>query len=202
MTFSGPIRSVLDMPLRNSRDAPKMFRGNHAEVEYFIQHYDKLLAKFHVTDPYDQCECILDYCAADVQSFIRASDNYQKANWPRLRREILKCYDAERAIIRFRPSDITTYTVKTKNRPFLNLSQWKRYFIKYKTMAGTLLQQGHITKVNCDVYFWMGIHQDLRRVLEYRILQHNPKRDSKHQYTMKEINEAGEWYFRRNRAET
>ncbi|KAJ7746658.1 hypothetical protein B0H16DRAFT_1889061 [Mycena metata] len=200
--FGGPARTVLDMPMRNSRDAPKTFKGQHSEVEYFIQHYDKLLMKFHVTDPYDQCECILGYCSTDVQSFIRASVHYQKNDWRRLRREILKCYDAERAVTRFRPSDITTFTIKTKNRPIVNLSQWKKYYIKYKTMAGTLLQQGHITKVNSDVYFWMGIHRDLRRILEYRILQYNTGRDSRKQYTMAEINEAGEWYFRRNRAET
>ncbi|KAJ6577272.1 hypothetical protein B0H19DRAFT_1252641 [Mycena capillaripes] len=41
-------------------------------------------------------------------------------------------------------------------------------------MAGTLFQQGHITKVNLDVYFWLGIHKDLCRVLENRILQHAP----------------------------
>jgi hypothetical protein len=202
MTFGAPVRSALDMPLRNSRDAPKTFKGKHAEVEYFIQHYDRLLIKFRVTDPYDQCEYILDYCSPEVQAFIRASEHYQKKNWQRLRREILKCYDAERAITRYRPSDITTYTLKTKNKPIHNLTQWKRYYIKYKTMAGTLHQQGHVTTAHVDVYFWLGIHKDLRQMLENCILQHSPARDSSRQYSIREINSAAEWYFRRNRVET
>jgi hypothetical protein len=83
-------------------------------------------------------------------------------NWTKLHKEILKCYDAERATSRYKPSDIASYTLKTQSRPFQNLSQWKKYFIKYKTMAGMLLHQGHITKLNYDVYFLLGIESDLR----------------------------------------
>ncbi|KAJ7231172.1 hypothetical protein B0H12DRAFT_1029628, partial [Mycena haematopus] len=202
LTFSAPVRTVLDMPLRNSREAPKTFKGKHAEVEYFVQHYDRLLIKYRVNNAYDQCECILDYCSSDVQAFIRASEHYQDRDWPKLRREILKCYDADRALTRYRPGDITAYTLKTKNKPIHNLSQWKKYYIRYKTMAGTLYRQGHVTKVNVDVYFWLGLHKDLRRTLENRILQSAPKRNSRNPYSMREINEAAEWYFRRNRAET
>jgi hypothetical protein len=64
-TFGTTTRTVWDMPMRGSRDAPKTFRGHHTEVEYFIAHYDKLLVKFRVTSAYDQCECILDYCSTD-----------------------------------------------------------------------------------------------------------------------------------------
>jgi hypothetical protein len=145
--FSTTTQSVWDMPMRGSRDAPKTFRGHHTEVEYFIVHYDKLLVKYRVVDPYDRCECILDYCSTDVQGFIRASENYQTRNWVKLRKEILKCYDVDRATSRYKPSDIAAYTLKTQTKPFQNLLQWKRYFIKYKTMAGTLLQQGVISRV-------------------------------------------------------
>ncbi|KAJ7615069.1 hypothetical protein DFH06DRAFT_1343921 [Mycena polygramma] len=199
--FGSSNRTVLDMPLRGSRDAPKTFRGHHSEVEYFIAHYDRLLVKFHVTDPEDQCRLILDYCATDVQGFIRASKYYQQNKWSKLRNEILQCYDADKAISRYKPSDIATYTLRTKSRPFQNLSQWKKYYIKYKTMAGILLQQGHITQVNYDVYFWLGIEQDLRRTLEQRINQLNPARNVHRQYSVREINIAAEWFFRRNRAE-
>ncbi|KAJ7680746.1 hypothetical protein DFH06DRAFT_1315490 [Mycena polygramma] len=198
---SGSTRTVLDMPLRGTKDAPKLFRGHHAEVEYFIAHYDRLLVKFHVTDPNDQCKLILDYCSTDVQGFIRASKYYQQRKWLKLRREILQSYDADRATSRYKPSDIATYTLKTQAKPFQNLSQWKKYFIKYKTMAGILLQQGHITQVNYDVYFWLGIQLDLRRTLEQRINQLNPTRSFNRQYSVREINVAAEWYFRRNRAE-
>ncbi|KAJ6504335.1 hypothetical protein C8R47DRAFT_1248401 [Mycena vitilis] len=190
--FGSSNRTVLDMPLRGSRDAPKTFRGHHSEVEYFIAHYDRLLVKFHVNDPEDQCRLILDYCATDVQGFIRASKYFQQNRWPKRRIEILQCYDTDKAISRYKPSDIATYTLRTKSHPFQNLSQWKKYYIKYKTMAGILLQQGHITQANYDVYFWLGIEQDLRRTLEQRINQLNPSRNVHRQYSVREINIAAE----------
>ncbi|KAJ6452563.1 hypothetical protein C8R47DRAFT_1229380 [Mycena vitilis] len=198
---SGSTRTILDMPLRGSKDAPKTFRGHHSEVKYFIAHYDRLITKFNVTDPTDQCKLILDYCSTDVQGFIRASKYYQKRSWLKLRREILLSYDADRANSKYKPSDVARYTLKTQSRPFHNLSQWKGYYRKYKTMAGALVQQGHITRVNYDVYFWLGVEQDLRRTLEQRINQLNPGRNMRNQYSVREINEAAEWYFRRNRAE-
>ncbi|KAJ7635973.1 hypothetical protein DFH06DRAFT_1336122 [Mycena polygramma] len=197
----GTTRTVYDMPMRGSRDAPKTFRGHHSEVEYFINHYDKLLVKFHVTDPEDQCESILSYCSTDVQGFIRASEHYERHNWLKLRKEILRWYDADRATTRYKPSDITTYTLKTQKRPFHSLSKWKKYFIKYKTMAGILLRQGHLTRANYDIYFWLGLHPDLRQIFEQRILQLNPMRKASRQFSVREISEAAEWYFRRNRAE-
>ncbi|KAJ6458806.1 hypothetical protein C8R45DRAFT_1109933 [Mycena sanguinolenta] len=190
------------MPLRNSREAPKTFHGKHEDIQHFIQHYDKLLVKYRVTDACDHCECILDYCSLEVQDFIRCSEHYVRKDWHRLRREILTWYDVEKARTRYHPSDLGHYTMKTKNKIINNLSQWKKYCVKYKTIAGTLFLQGQLTKDNMDVYFWLGVHKDLRKILENRILQHVPRRNHKDTYTMREINEAAEWYFRRNRPET
>ncbi|KAF8128284.1 hypothetical protein K438DRAFT_2000447 [Mycena galopus ATCC 62051] len=69
-------------------------------------------------------------------------------------------------------------------------------------MAGTLLQQGQLTKQLVDVYFWLGMHKDLRKTLESQILRRAPKRSGKNPYSLREINDAAEWHFRRNRAET
>ena len=49
-------------------------------------------------------------------------------------------------------------------------------------------------RVNVDVYFWLGIHKDLCCTLENQILQYAPKWDNQHPDSMKEINEAAEWY--------
>ncbi|KAJ6472071.1 hypothetical protein C8R45DRAFT_1104278 [Mycena sanguinolenta] len=40
MTFGALASNMLDMPLCNSREAPKTFKGKHEEVQYSIQHYD------------------------------------------------------------------------------------------------------------------------------------------------------------------
>lgn len=200
--FGTPVRSIHDMPLRGGKDAPKTFKGSYAEVQDFIQAYDKLLIKFRVTDPYHQCESILDYCGADVKDFIRASAYYRRHDWVKLRKEILMCYDAERAMSKYKPSDITTYTLKTTKKPFRNLTQWKRYLRTYKTISGTLVQRKQLTKDYRDGYFWLGIQEDLRNQLERQIFVTHPGLRRDKQYPMSVVDEAASWYFSRNRAET
>ncbi|KAJ7263523.1 hypothetical protein C8J57DRAFT_1513021 [Mycena rebaudengoi] len=202
VSFGAPTRTVHDMPNRGSKDAPKTFKGSYAEVQDFIHSYDRLLVKYRVTEAFYQCECILDYCGTDVKDFIRASEYYLRQDWPRLRREILTCYDAERATSRYKPSDITVYTLKTTKKAFRNLTQWKRYLRNYKTISGTLLNQGQITREIRDGYFWLGIQIDLRGQLERQILLTHPGINREKQYPMAIVNDAAAWYFSRSRVET
>ncbi|KAJ6624339.1 hypothetical protein B0H10DRAFT_1645136, partial [Mycena sp. CBHHK59/15] len=190
----------LDMPIRVPRRLPRFFVGNIRSLA-FIQHYDRLLNKCRVTDEKERCKCVLEYCSTDVQNFIQSSEYFIKNNWTQLHKEILKFYDAELATQKYKPSDVVAYTLKSKNRPCYNLTQWKKYFTKYHSIAGGPLQQGHLNKENYQVYFWLGIHPTLRQILENRILQQNPWRNGEDEYTFKEISNAAEWYFRRNKSE-
>jgi hypothetical protein len=128
-------------------------------------------------------------------------ESFEDNSWARLRKEILKFYDAERAAQKYKPSDVVSYTLKTKNRSCFNLTQWKKYYIKYNTVAGGPYRRGHLSLENYLGYFWLGIHSTLRQILENRILQQRAPNDNT-QYTMKEINRAAEWYFRRNKFES
>ncbi|KAJ7208454.1 hypothetical protein C8J57DRAFT_1540661 [Mycena rebaudengoi] len=134
--------------------------------------------------------------------FINVSAFSIIADWPRLRREILTCYDAERTTSRYKPSDITAYTLKTTKKAFRNLTEWKRYLRNYKTISGTLLNQGQIMREIRDGYFWLGIQIDLRGQLERQILLTHPGINREKQYPMAIVNDAAAWYFSRSRAET
>ncbi|KAJ7109525.1 hypothetical protein C8R44DRAFT_635591, partial [Mycena epipterygia] len=199
-SFSAPLRTSMDMPIRGSKEAPKTFKGKHTEVLHFIQHYDRLLSKCRVTDK-EKCEYILEYCSADVQNVVQAMDSFYKNKWTKLRKEILKFYDAERAAQKYKPSDVVTYTLKSKNHPCFNLTQWRKYFVKYNSIAGGPYRRGHLSKDNYLGYYWLGIHSTLRQILENRILQQRSQHDNS-QYSMNEINGAAEWYFRRNKFES
>jgi hypothetical protein len=188
--FGAPVRTMHDMPNRGSKDAPKTFKGSYTEVLDFIHAYDKLLVKYQVTDPYFQCELILDYCGTEVKDFVRASEYFWKKNWTKLRQDILTSYDAERATSRFKPNNVMEYTLKTTKKPFRNLTQWKRYLRTYKTISGNLLSQRVIMRDISDGYFWLGVHTDLRGQLEHQIFIKHPGLDRTKQYPMHIVDEA------------
>src|ERR1700761_3983926 len=74
ISFSAPLRTSLDMPIRGTKEAPKTFYGKYSEVIHFIEHYDQLLVKCRVTDDEERCHHILNYCTTDVQNVIRAME--------------------------------------------------------------------------------------------------------------------------------
>jgi hypothetical protein len=202
VSFSAPLRTSLDMPIRGTKEAPRTFRGKYTEVQQFIDHFELLLNKCRITDDKEKCEQLLNYCSTDVQNVIRTMECYHQKRWLRLKRDILKFFDAERALQKYKPSDVYAYAFKKRSQGCHSLTQWRRYYVKYNAIAGGPLNRRHLGLEDYLAYFWMGIPKQLRQILENRILQSNPHRDDEAQYTMKEINTAAEWYFRRNRYES
>ncbi|KAJ6539731.1 hypothetical protein B0H19DRAFT_1180310 [Mycena capillaripes] len=62
---TAPIASVVNMPLPGEPTAPH-FGGRSTDIERFLKHYDRLLARNNVTDPIAQCEEIIQYCSPRV----------------------------------------------------------------------------------------------------------------------------------------
>jgi hypothetical protein len=69
-------------------------------------------------------------------------------------------------------------------------------------IVGGPLKKGFLTREDYNTYFLIGVHRPLRQVLENRIMQAHPYRRDEDQYTVSEVNDAAEWYFRRNKYES
>ncbi|KAJ7695511.1 hypothetical protein B0H16DRAFT_1750710 [Mycena metata] len=179
-SFGAPLRTSQDMPVRGSKDAPKTFKGKHTDVQRFIDHFEYALNKCRVTEDQEKCTLILNYCSIDVQNTIKVMEAFLKKKWSKLRQEILKHYDAERALQKYKPADVKDYALKMRNKGCYNLTQWRKYFVRYNSIAGGPLTRGHLSME--DYFAFFQIDED--------------------QYTIKEWNRAAEWYFRRNKYET
>jgi hypothetical protein len=97
---------------------------------------------------------------------------------------------------------VERFSAKRRNVPCHSLTQWRHYYTKYHTIAGGPLTKGHLSREDYNVYFLIGIHRPLQQVIENHILQSNPFRGDIDQYTVKEIDDAAESYFRRNKYES
>ncbi|KAJ7018497.1 hypothetical protein C8F04DRAFT_1327408 [Mycena alexandri] len=201
-SFSAPLRTTYDMPIRGSKDAPKTFRGKYTDVQRWVDHYEQLLNKCRIIDEQERCEHILAYCSIDVQNVIQTMESFERSRWTRLKKEILRHFDAERVYQKYKPADVEKYAMKKRQETCYSLTQWRKYFIKYNSIAGGPLTKGYLSREDYNAYFLIGIQRPLRQILENRILQANPYRNDEAQYTIREINEAAEWYFRRNRYES
>ncbi|KAJ7070468.1 hypothetical protein C8F01DRAFT_1244205 [Mycena amicta] len=200
-SFNAPLRTSLDMPVPGSKEAPRTFRGKYHEVERFIRHLEHLFTKNRVVDEKERCTLLLDYCTTNVQNVIRTMEYFRVPRWAGLRREILRMFDAERTQHKYRPADVVNFAKEMTKKQLTSMTQWRRYSVKYNVVAGGPYAQGRLSEENYLCYFWLGIPKDLRTSLETRILQGRSLQDPS-QYSMREINIAAEWHFRRTRAET
>lgn len=142
VSFSAPLRTSFDMPIRGSKEAPKTFKGKYTEIQAFIDHYEQLLHKCRVTSDKEKCEKLLNYCSMDVQNVIQTMDCYEYKRWSKLRREMLKHYDAERVLQCYKPVDVQRYAIKARGTTCYSLTQWRKYYVKYNTIAGGPLRRG------------------------------------------------------------
>jgi hypothetical protein len=195
-------KTVYDIPVRGSKDAPKTFTGKYNEVRLFIDHFERLIKKCRISSDSDRCDLLMLYCSTDVQNIIRTLDGYEYRKWGVLRPQLLKFFDVDRVYQKYKLIDVKTYAARKRLQTCYNLTQWRRYFLKFNTIAGGPLSKAHLNREDYNSYFLLGINPMLRQVLENRILQVNPRCDDDDQYTVAEINEAAEWHFRWNKYET
>ncbi|KAJ7487192.1 hypothetical protein B0H11DRAFT_1656773, partial [Mycena galericulata] len=192
-------RSIYDMPIRGTKSAPATFGGDFDEVEHFITHYEKLIIQNNVVKPADQCECILEYCSRSVEDFIRATPAFQDRNWNRLKKIILKYYDAELTCSGQRPEDVLNFILKTRQRSLKTLTQWKRYYHKYLGIAGRLHTRGKISELQFNGYFWHGMPEGLQAILETKLTNKHPNHNLTEPFTVEQVSEVAEAYFQRDK---
>ncbi|KAJ7494056.1 hypothetical protein FB451DRAFT_1020527 [Mycena latifolia] len=192
-------RTIYDMPIRGTKSAPATFAGHFDEVEHFITHYEKMLIQNNVTNSADQCECILEYCSRSVEDFIRATNAFQDHNWTKLKKTILKYYDAELTRSGRRPEDELNLILKTRQRSLKTLTQWKNYYRKYLGIAGRLHAKGEISGMQYNRYFWDGMPNSLQMIPENKLTNKYPEHDLTEPFTVEKVSEAAEAYFQRDK---
>ncbi|KAJ6536665.1 hypothetical protein B0H10DRAFT_1668018, partial [Mycena sp. CBHHK59/15] len=182
-----------------TKSAPSTFEGDYDEVEHFIIHYEKLLVQNNVRTTADQCECILEYCSRSVEDFIRATPAFQDQNWHKLKKTMLKYYDAELIRSGRRPEDVLTLILKTRQKSLKTLTQWKKYYRKYLGITGRLYARGKISAMQYNGYFWSGMPQSLQIILENKLTNKYPQHELTDPFTVEQVSEMAEAYFQRDK---
>ena len=187
------------LPIQGKRDAPKTFKGSYDKVEEFLKTMDKLYSRYQVTTDGEKVEAILPYCSTKVQDFIRASPSFRKPNWAKLRSHMMDYYDAERASCKYTPNNIWSFNKEWNSRNIHDLTQWKKYYRDFYSMAGELLGRKEITERDFQAYFWLGLPENIRLIFEPKIQAQIPNYDASVPYTIEQICSVAENHFKRNK---
>jgi len=185
--------------MRGTKLAPVTFKGKYSKVTRFIQHYNRLLEQYQVVSEADKCKGVLEYCSQTVQDFIQSNIHFSVPNWTRLQAEILNAYDADRLESRVRPADLVDFINQNSIQTMSNLTQWKKYYREYKARAGFLKMKGQLTDLQYNGYFWYGIPNQVRSILEEKLFARYPNYDTTDPWPVENVTTLAETYFKRDR---
>jgi hypothetical protein len=124
LSFSAPLRTTYDLPVRGAKDAPRTFRGRYTDVQQLIDHYERLLNKCRITSDREKCENILMYCSVDIQNVIQTMDGFEIRQWAKLKRDMLKHFDADRVFQKYKPADVESFAARKRAQTCHSLTQW------------------------------------------------------------------------------
>ncbi|KAL0566549.1 hypothetical protein V5O48_015459 [Marasmius crinis-equi] len=192
------VSALASLPQPYTREAPRTFKGSYAKVEGWLTQYEKMVKRYQIKDGRDRCDGLLDYCSLKVKRTIRSLSSFRSGNWETFKQDVLNLYDAARARQQFQPSDIQALARKQVNRSIDNLSKWLKYRRRFQEKGGELVPSGKMTEQQLATYFWLGIPEALRKMLELHLCAKFPQRDNTKPYNIADVCEAAEHYFNRS----
>jgi hypothetical protein len=194
--------TIAHLPQPGSRTAPEKFKGDYMKVRTFVKQYERLLALCNVTNDRDKCENITQYCGSKTNRLIEVLKAYQEGNWPALKNQILKLFDADRDLKRYKIRDLDDFVRHRKSIPIKTLSDWTKFIKDFIAIAGWLQLRNKISDDDYSVYLWQGIHRKLRQKIEDRLLVGDVTRDMSTPFESDKIILAAEKLLQRDRFDT
>ena len=186
------------MPLAGNKSAPRTFKGKSGTVKKFLRQYDLLCESYKVPAK-ERVTRIIDYCSDSVVKFIEVLPNFQKQDWTKLQKDLLRFYDADLQETRYMTGDLRDLIYRWEKKTIKNLSKWKDYQREFITISGWLLNNRRMTQDDVAEHFWQGINRKLRKVIENRLLARSSKPDITKPFPISDVTDAAEVYLEHHR---
>ncbi|KAF7969104.1 hypothetical protein HWV62_28308 [Athelia sp. TMB] len=171
--------SILSMPLKYSRHTPEKFSGSHSKVQGLLEYYELLLDQHNVTSDKHKCELILQYCSSKVKEFIQVLSSYMAKDWIKLKRDMMKYYNADLDVKRYKVQDLIKYAKK------------------FIPVAGWLKKKGKTSNAEHATYYWIGTPRKPHHKLEDRLMAQDPTQSLEEPFSIDEINQSVEALLQR-----
>ncbi|KAI0734990.1 hypothetical protein BC629DRAFT_1600777 [Irpex lacteus] len=195
-----PPLTVADMPFLGTKGAPKKFKGKSADVETFLRHYERMIAKYNLTTDKEKVENITQYCSKAVRQFMEGLTSYGTPDWTAFAKDLRKFYEADKDSRRYKVRDLEAFVLVSRSKePFSSLAAWMRYNREFIRIAGWLRQKGKIDKEEQEIYFWKGIPRRFRDRLEFRLMSSKPQHNLDEPFEIPDVTKAAESLLKRDR---
>ena len=177
--------SYIDLPTPNTRKAPPTFSGEPDELEPFLESFHRVCIKHNITSSQDQYKGLIQYCTPKLAKTLRSFPSHKEQSFDTLLEELDYFYGNKEPT--YNVANVEAFSTKWRSRKITTLNQFVLYHRKYQELVGKAREEGWLSKWDYNRYFWEGLHRDLRRKIEDRMLAADPDLDIGVPFKLKEV---------------
>ena len=196
---SSMVKTIADLPVPGSKNAPKKFTGKYSRVKRFTDHVKKLIEGVTGLDGTQKCRILLEYCSTKVADFLERLNSFKSHDFNKLVEDIHMYYDADLAESKWKEKDLMSHIREYRRNKIKTLSEWKAYNRRFIRIANWLKDKTLIDDNHYKTYFWDGIHKELQAIFETRIMNKYPGHDYTKPYDVDKVQEIANKYFQRDK---
>ncbi len=176
-------------------------QGHYADVEPFLEAYERLCWRFNVTLERDQCDTVRQYCSREVVGVIEGLTSFRDGKWPGLTGELIHLYDADRNNRRYAMKDLKSFVKKQAKKKINSTGNFKEYQRAFMAIGGWLSVKDKLSSARQAKYFMKGIHHTLQRKLKNRLGIINPHKPVRDPWAILEVVKAAEYLLEPSKAD-
>jgi len=167
--------SHFTLPLPGKYYAPQTFTGKPYELETFLAHYKLACERHEVTASEELYQGLTQYCSPKIIRTLRNLPSHKHKDYNLLVGELKYFYgDSQKT---YNIAKVEEFTNKWRQRRMKTINQFKRYHRKYLELVGQAREEKKISTWDYNRYFWEGLHETFRNLVEGRMLTITPDLD-------------------------
>ena len=196
-----PSNTIIDLPLKGNKKAPKTFSGDYRKVKDFFANIETACHKEGVTSAKEKCKAVVRYSSREVTSVIKGLVSYKDNDYEALKKEVIFMYDGDRTEVEYDISDIR-HLVKRWNKSCISdLPTYKNYYKEFQKIVGWLHVRNKVTNEEFKLWFWAGLPEKFRRKVEARLRIEDPTLDIRNPFEINKITGVVQKLYARDRFE-
>ena len=200
-TNNPPTKSVLDLPLRGTKNAPKTFKGKFNRVKEFFYEVETTCGKSGITEKKDKCKAVVRYCSYEVVDVIEGLASYKTKDFDELKKEMIFIYDGDRTEVRYGVKDIYPLVKKWHKAKISDLATYKEYYKEFQKVVGWLHVRNKVSDEDFKLWFWAGLPKRFQGQVETRMRTEDPALDDTQPFGIQTITDAVTKMYTRDRFE-
>jgi len=182
------------MPAPGSNRAPKMFDGKEEDIAEFLEQFENCADDAQLPET-EKVPFLFRYLSRRQRDVFITFDGYSPAVWDTFKKSIEEAFEGAFKEKKYTRQSLIQFTRSRSNIKISTDAELRTYHHEFQAITHYLISNGSILEEERDRYFWFGLHEESRRVIEQRLTITHPNHPRTKPYPFVEVFKVGKYVF-------